>query len=269
MVEVEVYVLYSDLKNKVVVITGGSTGIGKAIALRFAREHAKIVFNYLQDEDTAKKASEEIEDLGEDSLYIQGDVSKEEDVISLKKFAIQKFGGINVWINNAGTEDQVNSDEMSIDTWKSVLDVNLTGTFIGCREAIKYFKDKQVEGAIVNLSSVHEIIPWPTFAHYAAAKSGTRMLTKTLALEYAKQGIRVNAVAPGAIDTPINAAKFIDQEVLQQTTSMIPLHRIGRADEIAATVAWLSSKEAGYITGQSIVVDGGMTLYPSFENGQG
>lgn len=261
--------MYSDLNNKVAIITGGSTGIGRAIALRFAKEHTKVVFNYLNDEDSAKKTAAKIRDIGGESVYIQGDVSKEDNVMELRDFAVHKFGHFNIWINNAGIENQVVSDEMSIDNWKKVLDVNLTGTFIGCREAIKYFKSEQVEGSIVNLSSVHEIIPWPTFAHYASAKGGTRMLTKTLALEYAKQNIRVNSIAPGAIDTSINATKFMNKDNLKQTISMIPLNRIGHASEIAATAVWLSSKEAGYITGQSIVVDGGMTLYPSFENGQG
>lgn len=261
--------MYKDLKDKVVVITGGSSGIGREIALRFASEHAKIIFNYLASREEAEKASQKISRIGGKSAYIQADVSKEDDVIRLTNFAIEQFGGLDVWVNNAGIETKIDSDEMSISDWENVLRVNLTGTFIGCREVIKYFKKTQLQGSIINLSSVHETIPWPKFAHYAAAKGGTKMLTKTLALEYAKQNIRINSVAPGAINTPINADKFENHENVEKTISMIPMGRIGKASEVASAVAWLASSESRYVTGQSIVVDGGMMLYPSFENGEG
>lgn len=158
---------------------------------------------------------------------------------------------------------------MTLENWQRVLNVNLTGVFLGTKAALNYFTAHHQKGNIINMSSVHEQIPWPTFAHYAASKGGVKLFTQTVAMEYAKQNIRVNAIGPGAINTPINAKKFADSEQLKTTTSMVPMGRIGEPSEVAAAAAWLASDESSYVTGITLFVDGGMTLYPSFQGGRG
>lgn len=261
--------MYKDLKNKVAVITGGSKGIGKSIAKRLAEEHMKLVINYNSDANGAEETVKMIQDNGGDAIAVQANVAKEADVQKMLDIAIDNFGDLNLWINNAGMENKVHTHEMSLHDWQKVIDVNLTGTFLGARTALRYWMNHNHSGNIINMSSVHDTIPWPTFSHYAASKGGVKMFTETIALEYAKYNIRVNAIAPGAINTPINAKKFQDDDQLQSTKDLIPLNRIGKPEEISSTVAWLSSKESGYVTGDTIYVDGGMTLYGSFEEGKG
>lgn len=158
---------------------------------------------------------------------------------------------------------------MPLKEWQRVIDVNLNGVFLGSREALRIFRDQKIKGSIINMSSVHQRIPWPTFAHYAASKGATEMFTKTIALEYAEYGIRANCIAPGAINTPINAEKFSDPEQLKQTTSMVPMGIIGKPNQVAAAAAWLASDESSYVTGTTLFVDGGISLYPSFQHGAG
>ncbi|GLB47104.1 glucose-1-dehydrogenase [Philodulcilactobacillus myokoensis] len=261
--------MYQDLKGKVAVITGGSKGIGQAIALRLAKEDMNLVFNYNSDAKGAERAVEKIRNNGGNAVAVHADVSEEADVKKLLDTAVTNFGQLDLWINNAGMENQVPTHKMSLADWKKVLNVNLTGTFLGSKSALNYFLDHKVKGNIINMSSVHEQIPWPTFAHYAASKGGSKLFTETIALEYAKRGIRVNAIAPGAINTPINAKKFKDPKQLKDTTDLIPMNRIGKPSEVAAAAAWLASSESSYVTGETIFIDGGMTLYPSFEEGKG
>ncbi|MHA8138206.1 glucose-1-dehydrogenase [Lactobacillaceae bacterium Scapto_B20] len=261
--------MYEDLRDKVAVITGGSKGIGKAIAERLAKEHMQIVINYNSDAAGAEEAVEMIKNKGGNAVAVQADVSSEEDVQKMLDAAIDNFGGLDLWINNAGLENQVHTHEMSLADWNKVIKVNLTGTFLGARAALRYWVKNDRPGNIINMSSVHDQIPWPTFSHYAASKGGVKMFTETIALEYAKRGIRVNAIAPGAINTPINAKKFADPDQLQSTKEMVPMDRIGKPSEVSATAAWLASTESGYVTGDTIYVDGGMTLYPEFEEGKG
>lgn len=261
--------MYEDLRGKTAVVTGSSKGLGAAIAQRFGQEGMNVVANFHTDEEGARATVRAIEDAGGTGAAVQADVSTEEGVQALYNAAMCSFGGIDVWVNNAGVEQQAPSDQRDIKEWKRVIDVNLTGVFAGCRCAIRHFLDQDMQGAIVNLSSVHEIIPWPHFADYAASKAGVGMLTKTLALEYADRGIRVNAIAPGAMNTPINAKKFADPEQRASTERLIPMHRIGESEDAAAAAAWLVSRQAKYVTGVTLFVDGGMTLYPGFQYGEG
>lgn len=261
--------MYADLKGKVVVITGGSTGLGKAMGIRFGKEHANVVINYRSNANEAAKVLEDIRTAGGDGMIVPGDVTKEEDVINLVQSAVKQFGTLDIMINNAGIENAVPSHELPLSDWNKVINTNLTGAFLGSREAIKYFVENNIKGTVINMSSVHEKIPWPLFVHYAASKGGIKLMTETLALEYAPKGIRVNNIGPGAINTPINAEKFADPKQKQDVISMIPMGYIGEPEEIAAVAAWLASSEASYVTGITLFADGGMTKYPSFQAGRG
>jgi glucose 1-dehydrogenase len=261
--------MYNDLKDKVVVITGGSTGLGRSMAVRFGQEKAKVVINYFKDEKEALDAKKEVEQAGGQAEIVQGDVTVEADVINLVQAAIKKFGTLDIMINNAGVENPVPSHEMTLDNWNKVVNTNLTGAFLGCREALKYFVENGIKGNIINMSSVHEVIPWPLFVHYAASKGGIKLMTETLALEYAPKGIRVNNIGPGAMNTPINAEKFSDPVQRADVESMIPMGYIGKPEEVASVAAFLASSEASYVTGITLFCDGGMTKYPSFQAGRG
>lgn len=261
--------VYKDLTGKVAVITGGSKGIGNAIAKRYGEEKMKVVINYNSDKAGADKAVQEIKDAGGDGVAVQADISSEEGVQKLLDAAVDNFGNLDVWINNAGMENQHPTNELSLKDWQRVIDVNLTGAFLGAKAALNYFLKNNKKGNIINMSSVHEQIPWPTFAHYAASKGGVKFFTETIAMEYAEKGIRVNSIGPGAINTPINAKKFADPEQLKTTTDMIPMKRVGDPSEVAAAAAWLASDESSYVTGITLFVDGGMTLYPAFQGGKG
>jgi glucose 1-dehydrogenase len=261
--------MYSDLTGKVVIITGGATGIGKAIAKRFAEEGCKVVINYFKEEENPEELVKEMEEAGGTASIIQGDVSKEEDVRSFVQLAHDTYGRLDIYVNNAGIENEVPSENLPIEDWQRVINTNLTGTFLGCREAAKYMLDHKIKGSIINVSSVHEIIPWPHFAHYAASKGGVKLLMESLALEFAPDGIRVNNIAPGAIDTPINAEKFSDPEKKKGVEKLIPIGYIGEPEQIASCVAFLASEQASYVTGTTLIADGGMTKYPGFQAGRG
>ena len=181
---------------------------------------------------------------------------------------VEAFEGLNVLVNNAGIESEAPFLEMGLEEWEKVISVNLTGFFLLCREAISHMVENG-GGSVVNMSSVHQRIPWPNFAHYAASKGGVKLLTETLALEFASRGVRVNAVGPGAIETPINKEKLEDPGQRAAVEALIPWDRVGQPDEVAACVAFLASDEASYVTGTTLFVDGGMILYPGFEEGGG
>lgn len=262
--------MFKDLEGKVVIITGGNTGIGKACAQRFAKEKAKITINYFNDkENEIEGLLQELRDLGGEAIAVQGDVTKEEDIKNLIARTVEDFGTLDILLNNAGIENEVPSHELTLEDWNKVISTNLTGQFLGCREAISYFLEHDIQGSILNMSSVHEIIPWPHFVHYAASKGGIKLMTQTLAMEYAPNKIRVNAIGPGAINTPINAEKFADPDKKAAVEKLIPMGYIAEPDEIASVAVWLASSEAKYVTGHTLVADGGMTLYPSFQAGKG
>ena len=261
--------MYKDLTNKVAVVTGGSKGIGRAICERFGQEKMKVVVNYHSDKEGAQEAVAMIKDAGGDAVAVEADVSTEEGIDQLLGSAIHAFGKLDIWVNNAGMETQHPTHELSLEDWEKVLKVNLTGVFLGTKKALNYFKENNSKGNIINMSSVHEQIPWPTFAHYAASKGGVKLFTETVAMEYAPDNIRVNSIGPGAIKTPINAKKFDDPKEKEIIEGMIPMARVGKPEEVAAAATWLASDESSYVTGITLFVDGGMKLYPSFQGGKG
>jgi glucose 1-dehydrogenase len=259
------------LKGKNVLVTGGTSGIGQAIAVRFAEFGANVAINYRSRPEDAAETEQQVEAcvakvqrMGVKDVIVRGDVSKEEDVVSMFGETVDKLGGIDVLINNAGIQISRPSHELSADDFDRVLGVNLRGAFLCAREAIKHFLAENKPGVITNISSVHQRIPKPNYLGYSVSKGGMQNMTTTLALEYAGQGIRVNAVGPGATITPINRAWVDDPEKAEQVTSHIPIPRPGTADEMAAVVCFLASEDAAYITGQTIFVDGGLTLYADF-----
>ncbi|QCT00897.1 glucose 1-dehydrogenase [Paenibacillus algicola] len=261
--------MYGDLQGKTVIVTGASSGIGKAIALRFGKEKANVVMTYNSNPDPMEEMIAEIKETGGQAVAVQANVSQEEDIRKLISTAHEHFGALHVMVNNAGIENEVPSEKLSLDDWKKVIDVNLTGAFLGSREAISYMLEHGIEGSVINMSSVHEVIPWPHFVHYAASKGGVKLMTETLALEFAPKGIRVNNIGPGAIYTPINQEKFDDPESRKSVEAMIPMGYIGKPEQIASVAAWLASSESSYVTGITLFADGGMTKYPSFQGGNG
>lgn len=256
------------LENKVALVTGASSGIGWSTAVRLGQEGAEVVVNYRSDEEGARRAVQEILKAGGRAAPVQADVSSEEDSKRIVQSTVEEFGRIDILVNNAGIEAEHPFLEMSLEDWDKVISVNLTGVFLTSREAMKVMVENG-GGVVVNMSSVHQRIPWPGFAHYAASKGGLKMLTETMALEFAKRKIRVNAVAPGAIATPINQDKLNDPAQRAVVERLIPWGRWGDPEEVAACVAFLASDEASYVTGATLYADGGMTLYPSFEGGGG
>ena len=259
------------LKGKNVLVTGGSSGIGQAIAVRFAQFGANVAINYLREPDEAADTEKrvhactaQVAQMGVRDVLVQGDVSKEQDVVAMVEAAVDGLGGLDVLVNNAGIQISRPSAELSSADFDKVIAVNLRGAFLCAREAIKRYLDKDKPGSIVNVSSVHQVIPKPDYLGYSASKGGMQNMTRTLALEYASKGIRVNGIGPGATVTPINRAWIDDPVKRKQVESHIPMARAGTADEMGAVACFLASDYAAYITGQTIFVDGGLTLFPSF-----
>jgi len=253
------------LDGRRTLITGASSGIGKATAIRFGAEGASVCVNYYADPEKpdADAVCAAIDPSGKRAFTFQADVGDEQQVIAMVAAVVERFGGIDVLVNNAGIEKQVPTLEMPLDLWNAVLRTNLTGAFLCLREAGKHMAAAK-SGVIVNMSSVHEFIPWPGFAHYCASKGGLKLLTQTVARELAPLGIRCVNVAPGAIATPINNFVLDDPEAKHMVEEEIPLGRFGQPAEIAGAVTWLASDQAGYVTGTTLVVDGGMSTYPRF-----
>ena len=253
------------LEGRRALVTGASSGIGQACALRLATEGAVVAINYYSDKEkpAADAVAAQIDASGKRAFSVQADVGSEADVVAMVAACKERFGGLDILVNNAGIEKQVPTLEMPIDLWEAILRTNLTGAFLCLREAGKLMA-AQKSGVIINMSSVHEFIPWPGFAHYCASKGGMKLLTQTVAREWAPLGIRVAAVAPGAIATPINNFVLDDAEARHQVEEEIPLGRFGQPDEIAGAVAWLASDQAAYVTGTTVIVDGGMSTYPKF-----
>jgi glucose 1-dehydrogenase len=259
------------LRGKNVLVTGGSSGIGQAIAVRFAEYGANVAINYLRQPEEALDTEEQVhactakvKQMGVRDVLVGGDVSSEDDVVRMVGEAVDGLGGLDILVNNAGIQISRPSEELSSADFDRVLAVNLRGSFMCAREAIRHFLGEEKDGAIVNISSVHQLIPKPSYLGYSTSKGGMQNLTRTLALEYAGRGIRVNAVGPGATVTPINRAWIDDPVKRAQVEEHIPMQRAGDADEMAGVTCFLASDMAAYITGQTIFVDGGLTLFPSF-----
>lgn len=259
------------LTGKTVIITGASSGIGKAVAVRFAQEGANVAINYRNDLEEARAAQSEVHAAGLKArgeqtrdMIVQADVSKPSEITQMFENVIREFGDLDILVNNAGIQKGVPSEDVTVEDFDRVLNVNIRGAFFCAQAAIRHFLQRGKGGVVLNNSSVHEIIPKPLFLPYSVSKGGMENMTRTLALEYASRGIRVNAVGPGAIVTPINKAWTGDAKAKAEVESHIPMGRAGMPEEIASVFAFLASDDASYITGQTIFACGGLTLYPEF-----
>ena len=262
------------LAGQKTLVTGANSGIGKAVALALGQAGADVVVNYVADEEAALAVANQIETSGARAIIHKADVSQEEQVQGMFDRMLQEFGTIDILINNAGLQRDAALEDMTLEQWNTVIGVNLTGQFLCAREAVREFKRRGVvseiscsAGKIICMSSVHEVIPWAGHINYAASKGGIMMMMQSIAQEVAPYRIRVNSVCPGAIRTPINTQAWQTPQAYQKLMQLIPYNRIGETEDIGRTVAWLASDHADYITGTSIFVDGGMTLYPGFATG--
>ncbi len=262
------------LKGQKALVTGASSGIGRGIALGLGRAGADVVVNYRSGEEEALAVAEEIKRGGVNSYAHRADVSDEDEVRTLFGRMIDEFGTIDILVNNAGLQQDAPFDEMTLQQWNKVIAVNLTGQFLCAREAVRQFKRRGVRsevscsaGKILCVSSVHDIIPWAGHVNYAASKGGVSLMMKSVAQEVAPFRIRVNAISPGAIRTPINMGAWSTPEAYSELMKLVPYKRIGEVDDIARAAVWLASDDSDYITGATLYIDGGMTLYPGFETG--
>ncbi|WP_336760006.1 glucose 1-dehydrogenase [Asaia sp. VD9] len=251
--------------HKKVLVTGASQGIGEDVAMHFASEGAQVAINGRKAEKLQPLLDKLPKPVSGEHLIVAGDMSVEEDVDRVMKETLDGFDGLDVLICNAGMQIECPSDEISLKDFNMVMAVNVTGVVLCARAALKYWRDKDLPGNIIVNSSVHQQIPKPHYLGYSASKGAVGNIVRTLALEYARFDIRVNAVAPGAIVTPINDAWVKDPEKYEATAKHIPMKRPGECREISDAIAFLASKESSYITGQTLFVDGGLTLYADFE----
>lgn len=266
------------LKGQTAIVTGASSGIGRGIASALCASGANVVINFVGPEEQALEVVHEATHCGCShrgrAICVRADVSDETQVRSMFSRTIDEFGTVDILINNAGLQQDASIETMTLAQWRTVIDVNLTGQFLCAREAVREFKRRGVRpdvscaaGKIICVSSVHEVIPWAGHVNYAASKGGVMLMMKSIAQEVAPWRIRVNSICPGAIRTPINRPAWETPEAYNDLMKLIPYKRIGETDDIARLAVWLSSDEADYITGASLFVDGGMTLYPGFEAG--
>ena len=267
-------VLQGNLTGQKALVTGANSGIGQATALALGRAGADVVVNFIDREEAAKQVVQDIEAAGTRSLAIRADVSREEQVEQMFDQAIKAFGTIDILVANAGLQRDSAIHAMTLAEWNKVLDVNLTGQFLCARAAIREFMRRGVvpatscaAGKIICMSSVHQQIPWARHANYAASKGGIKLLMESMAQELAPHHIRVNAIAPGAIRTPINKEAWDTPEAMQSLQTLIPYGRIGEPDDIGRAAVWLASDDADYVVGTTLFVDGGMTLFPGFATG--
>jgi len=255
------------LDGKRALVTGANSGIGKAIALALSESGANVAINYITNPDDAEEVSNTIKSNGCKSLTIKADVSDPKQVEEMFDTINDEWNGLDILVNNAGIDgDRAVAWEMDVENWQKVVNINLFGAFYCARKALQGMI-KQESGAILNITSVHERIPWHGYAHYTASKAGLSMLTETLAQEAGPYGVRVMAIAPGAVKTAINKQVWTDPEKRKDLLDKIPFNRLGEADDIARAAVFMVSDEAAYVTGSSLFVDGGMILYPSFEHG--
>jgi glucose 1-dehydrogenase len=246
------------LKDKVAIVTGAATGIGQAIAIRFAREGAAVAVDFVGAPDAARATEEAIAKVGGRSLAIEADISKVDDVEKLVAAAVKKFGRLDIVVNNAGIEKKCAFVDYPVDELRKILDVNLIGPFLVSQAAARQMQKQGGGGRLINISSIHEDLPMPTNAAYCASKGGLRMLTRTIAVELAKDKITVNNIGPGAVYTPIDADIEKKPEIEKALMGEIPLGRWAKPDEIAGLAVYLASDEAGYVTGATYFIDGGM-----------
>jgi glucose 1-dehydrogenase len=266
--------IVKSLKGQKALVTGANSGIGKAIAVALGHAGADVVVNYVSREEEAQKVVGEIQRCGARSFAHRADVSSEADVERMFQTMVAEFGTIDILVNNAGLQKDAPFEELSVADWDLVMNVNLKGQFLCSRAAVREFKRRGIvknvsvsAGKILCISSVHDVIPWAGHVNYATSKGGVSMMMKSIAQEMAPLRIRVNAISPGAVRTPINMDAWSSREAYNSLMSLIPYRRIGEPSDIGRAAVWLASDESDYVTGATIYVDGGMTLYPGFETG--
>src|SRR5215210_3652170 len=262
-----------DLRGQAALVTGASSGLGAAIAKGLAAAGARVAVNYRTGEEAAEAVVAAIRAADGEAFAIKADVSREQEVERMVAETVRRFGTLHILVANAGLQKDGAAHELSLADWNTVIGVNLTGQFLCCRAAIREFlrrgdapNPSRATGKIVCISSVHEVIPWAGHVNYAASKGGVMLMMKTLAQEGAELGIRVNSIAPGAIRTPINRVALEMPEAEASLLKLIPYGRVGAPEDVAKAAVWLASDESDYVTGTSLFVDGGMTLYPGFED---
>lgn len=262
------------LKGQKALVTGANSGIGRATAVAMGRAGADVVVNYVAGAEEAEKVVEEITSFGVRAAAYEADVSDEGQVAAMTNRMVEEFGTIDILVANAGLQRDSAFTEMTLAQWQKVLDVNLTGQFLCAREATKEFLRRGVvpevsraAGKIICMSSVHQVIPWAGHVNYASSKGGVQMMMETLAQELAPRKIRVNAIAPGAIKTPINTSAWDTPEARDDLLKLIPYDRVGDPEDIAHAAVGLASDLMDYVVGTTLFVDGGMTLFPGFATG--
>ena len=265
---------YPTLTGQPAIVTGANSGIGEAVAIGLARAGADVAINYVTHPETADEVAHKIEALGRKAITIKADVSKEDEVEAMYAKAIAEFGTLHISVSNAGLQQDSALTSMTLQQWSTVIGVNLTGQFLCQRAAAREFLKRGVvkdvslaAGKMICMSSVHQQIPWAGHVNYASSKGGILMLMQSMAQELAPHFVRVNAIGPGAIRTPINTAAWQTPEAYADLMTLVPYKRIGEPDDIAQAAAWLCSDQADYVTGVTLFVDGGMTLYPGFATG--
>jgi glucose 1-dehydrogenase len=259
------------LTGQKALVTGANSGIGQGVAIALGQAGADVVVNYIDNEDAANNVVAQIQEAGAKAIALKADVSSEDQVAGMFARAIQEFGTIDILVANAGLQRDSAFKDMTLDEWNEVLSVNLTGQFLCTRAAVREFLRRGVvpavshaAGKIICMSSVHQSIPWGGHANYATSKGGIKLLMESMAQELAPQRIRVNAIAPGAIKTPINTSAWNTPEALKSLLTLIPYGRIGEPEDIARAAVWLASDQSDYVVGTTLFVDGGMTLFPGF-----
>jgi glucose 1-dehydrogenase len=262
------------LRGQKALVTGASSGIGEGIARALAAAGADVVVNYASNPDAAARIVDDIKAGGVQARAIRADVAREADVEAMLAEMLGAWGRIDILVSNAGLQRDAAFVDMTLEQWNTVLSVNLTGTFLCARAAARAMLRQGVNpalsraaGKIICVSSVHEVIPWAGHANYTASKGGMKLFMQSIAQELAPHRIRVNSIAPGAIQTAMNRAAWETPRALQALLTLIPYGRIGQPDDIGQTAVWLASDAADYVSGQTIFVDGGMTLYPEFARG--
>jgi glucose 1-dehydrogenase len=262
------------LSGQKALVTGANSGIGKGVAIALGQAGADVVVNFIDGDDAASAVVEEIKKAGSKAYAHKADVSSEEQVVLMFARMKQEFGTTDILVANAGLQRDAAFHEMTLEQWNKVLDVNLTGQFLCAREAVREFLRRGVvaeisraAGKIICMSSVHQEIPWAGHVNYAASKGAIKLMMESLAQEVAPKRIRVNAIAPGAIRTPINTAAWQTKEAYDALMTLVPYGRIGEPEDIARAAVWLASDHSDYVVGTTLYVDGGMTLYPGFATG--
>jgi len=265
---------HQPLKGQKALVTGANSGIGESVARHLAAAGAFVVINYVTHPEAAEEIVASITAAGGTAMALQADVSKEDQVQAMYARMFEAYGTIDILVNNAGLQKDAAFPDMTLDQWNTVIGINLTGQFLCAREAVREFLRRGIKpdvsvaaGKIICMSSVHEVIPWGGHVNYASSKGGVMLLMKSMAQELAPKKIRVNSIGPGAIKTPINVSAWSTPEAEHDLLKLIPYDRVGEPHDIGRAAVWLASDDSDYVTGTTLFVDGGMTLYPGFATG--